>query len=319
MTIRLRGVSLLTTYACPVDCPHCFFAGVRRADYIDAVQVEAALGSLTDPLGWVHLTGGEPLVDEAAFFALVSAIRRVHNGDVGVATNGGWAVDEPEAARIVGRMKDGGVTGVCVSADVFHQPRVPVDAARRAVAAVAAAGIDRHSFVVSCRWPDDLPGAAALNARSEAIARDVAAGVPIAPTTVRPLGRSAFRLPGDDPLPAGGCEELSCCLGKSGPMRPETVWLDPFGNVMICYGVAIGNLANRSLAAIAGNYDPTADPLIRTLAGEGPRGLYRMAAEAGRGPEGPFADPCALCYAARRALRPDHKTTLTPDECYPFR
>jgi hypothetical protein len=95
------------------------------------------------------------------------------------------------------------------------------------------------------------------------------------------------------------------------------VWIDPYGNVMICYGLIIGNLHADSLADILENYSVRQSPLLESLAEQGPIGLYRLALEAGWQPEGPFTDECDLCWQARYALRGSFSDTLGPDECYP--
>ena len=59
------------------------------------------------------------------------------------------------------------------------------------------------------------------------------------------------------------------------------VWIDPYGNVMICYGLIIGNLKDRSLGDVLRDYSVSQSPLLMVLAEEGPAGLYRRAVAEG--------------------------------------
>ena len=320
MGIKLQGLALNVTYACNLKCAHCFFSPSRRGDTLSPAMLRYAMESLREELSWVHLTGGEPLLDPEALIGLLEVLHRLHLGDIGIATNGCWAADADDARQLVARLTELGVTGICVSVDALHQPGVSVETVTRGAEAVAAAGLSGHSYLVTSLLPEHYPQAARLNGRSIQLAKRVAetAGLPIAETEIRPLGRATnWQAQCADPIPSGPCRDLACCLGETGAFEPQMVWIDPFGNVMICYGLAIGSLAERSLQAILDEYDPAADPVLDALAHSGPKHLFDMARERGVQPVGPFAHECDLCFQCRRALRPFFPQTLLPDECYP--
>jgi hypothetical protein len=57
--------------------------------------------------------------------------------------------------------------------------------------------------------------------------------------------------------------------------EPERVHVDPFGNLHICQGISIGNLLERPLAEIMGDYDPDSHPIVGPLLVGGPAEIVR--------------------------------------------
>jgi hypothetical protein len=172
-----------------------------------------------------------------------------------------------------------------------------------------------HSYLRAC--PGQGTGAGSLRA-ARAISAET--GIPVATVEVRRLGRASSPNPAAEaaPLPSGPCRELAACLGETGPFDPRMAWVDPHGNVMICYGLTIGRLAERGFGRIIDSYDPARDPVLDLLSREGPRGLHALAARHGVAPARRFfQDECELCYCSRLALRPLYPATLAPAECYP--
>ncbi len=246
---------------------------------------------------------------------------RAPYGDIGIASNGYWGADAVRARSVVAEARGRGVSGISLSIDAFHQPGVSSAALENAAAAVAEAGMRRHSWLVLSLLPGDAAEADATNRASRALAHGVSerTGLPVAEIPIRPIGRGARlgenRMQG---LPDGPCRDLATCLGETGPFDPRMIWIDPYGNVMICYGIAIGNLRDAPLARLLERYDPRANPITRALAEEGPIGLYRMAVDRGQAPAPrTFRDECDLCFHSRRAMRSSFSVVLLPDECYP--
>jgi hypothetical protein len=247
---------------------------------------------------------------------------------VGIASNGYWGRDPDRAKELVRCLKDLGVNGLSLSVDGFHQPHVPVEAVRTAAEAVAAAELNRHSWLVACLRTDGDPESQAENRRTLATAHRLSeiSGLPVAETTVRSIGRGAgvgsaqvdLRSSPPADLPQGLCRDLACCLGESGPFDPRMIWIDPYANVMICYGLTIGSLLRSTLSEILADYDTLSHPLLRSLAQQGPKGVYTLAERLGVSPgRGPFTGECDLCFHSRRALRGHFPEILGARECYP--
>ena len=315
--MTIRGIDWILAYSCDRACPHCFFETRGNGPALSAAFVDRALGErrLMDGMFFQHVSGGEPSLFDDDLEELVRAVRRRCTMDIGVSTNGRWAADPEHAAAWIRRMAIAGATGISVSRDARHGRQ---DRAALAASAVAEAGLGRHSWLMVTRAPDESEpeSEGAPRGRREY-------GLPVADVEIRALGRGSTFLrrlakPG---LPNAPCSRLSECLGARSPFEPAMVWIDPYGNVMICYGLVIGSLREHTLAEIVAAYAPETDPVLAALAERGPIGLYRLAERLGLAEsieaESGFVDECDLCFRTRRALRPAFPATLGPDECYP--
>jgi hypothetical protein len=328
VSLVISGITWILSYRCNLNCAHCFFDVQGDLRILDHELAREALVSLeqTVPLAWQHVSGGEPLLFEAELHRLLEVIQEHGSKTVGIATNGFWGDSEQRAQETVSQLKRRGVNGLCLSADDYHQSGLSIDHVRTAAEQVAAQGLNKHSFVVCCQQEGSSPSFTG---------KDFA--LPLAPVLVRKIGRGAAVDVFDDTaqagnIPAAPCRNLCCCLGETTPFDPQMVWIDPYGNVMICYGLIIGNLYERSLGEILRDYSVNQSPLLKVLAEQGPVGLYRLAVSKGWQPEGGFADECSLCWQARYFLRKPLSERLGPevlgserlgleilgpDECYP--
>lgn len=313
MGLVLSGITWILSYRCNLNCRHCFFDVAGPLEVLDHDLARKALASLSqpEPLAWQHVSGGEPLLFEQELYRLLEVIQASGSKTVGIASNGFWGDKQQRAKQIVERLKERGVNGVCLSADSYHQQQVPLESIRTAAEQVFEQGLGKHSFVVSCSF----------EGQGDAVEREPFA-LPLAPIKVRRIGKgSSFAARGmvhnGHAVPDAPCRNLCSCLGETSPFEPQMVWIDPYANVMICYGLVIGNLHANSLAEILARYSVAQSPLLEILAGQGPAGLYRLALDQGWRPEGGFADECDLCWQVRYALRAVFPEALGPDECYP--
>jgi hypothetical protein len=309
----ISGITWILSYRCNLNCRHCFFDVDGPLQTLDPAMARKALASLSqpEPLAWQHVSGGEPLLFEEELHRLLEVIQASGSTTLGIATNGFWGDSPQRAKQTVEQLKQRGVNGVCLSADDYHQQHIPLEYIHTAAEQVFAQGLGKHSFVVRCYSEGEE-----LAIESEPFA------IPLAPIPVRKIGKGSSPSLGtlsghEQGLPGSPCRSLCCCLGETSPFKPQMVWIDPYGNVMICYGLIIGNLNADSLGDILDNYSVSQASLLDALAEEGPIGLYRLALEVGCPPEGPFADECDLCWQARYALRGSFPDILGPDECYP--
>ncbi len=117
-----------------------------------------------------------------------------------------------------------------------------------------------------------------------------------------------------DELPTGACQ-LPCWLGGN-LQSPQAIEIDWEGNVTLCPGICIGNTQSRSLTEIVARYDYHDNPIIHTIAEEGPIGLLRQAQKRGYKNDTKFANECHLCYEMRRFLKDAYSQYLAPGACY---
>ncbi|MBT3273864.1 MAG: 4Fe-4S cluster-binding domain-containing protein, partial [Spirochaetales bacterium] len=88
--MNIQGISIIATYGCNASCGHCFFGSSTAIEYLDPDLLSNSLSSLSEPLSWLHFTGGEPLLRPGKLFELLNAVEPYHDGSIGLATNGFW-------------------------------------------------------------------------------------------------------------------------------------------------------------------------------------------------------------------------------------
>jgi hypothetical protein len=177
-----------------------------------------------------------------------------------------------------------------------------------------------HSYVMGARLQNGVERADEINTITEEIAAKVdhGRGLPYAKAYERSIGKGCLiNKPKKKGIPQGKCTELNTCLGERSPFNPAMVWIDPYGNVMICYGIIIGNLYQNTLNKILNNYSADNYPLLRELAKDGPKALHHVAEKNKLKMSEYYYDECDVCYQSRSALRSLFPKVLGPAECYP--
>ena len=95
--------------------------------------------------------------------------------------------------------------------------------------------------------------------------------------------------------------------------EPGRLHVDPFGNLLICQGISLGNLFNQTLKEICETYYPNSHAITGPLIEGGPVELiqrYELPHKES------YADACHLCCGACRALRKRFPEILVPDQMY---
>lgn len=319
--IKLQGISFTVSYNCNLRCAHCFHQVDGPARFLGTEtlsRVFQSLGKAGTELQWVHFTGGEATLKMDLLEDLLTETRRHTRASIGIASNGWWATSPEQASRVLARLTERGMGGMIISADRYHQDWLALSRVVNAATALASQGLGAHSWVVSC---DQEPGKGEYDIGARVSA---ASSVPLARTLVRLLGKAiggsgeADSSTGIGKDLEGPCTELSTCLGESGPLEPAMVWIDPYGNVSICYGIIIGNVNQDDLGTLLSTWTAENRPVSARLAQQGPAGLYRLCQERGLPlPRGPFMDKCQLCAKSRAVLRASFPEELGPTEQYP--
>ena len=248
--IKLKGISFILTYQCNLDCAHCFFShDSRKGCVLGPTTVKNCLDDIQDifHLEWLHVTGGEPFLFQNSLMEIIKIGKDHGISNIGTVTNAFWATSRDIAIRLLDKFKDAGLTGLCVSADSFHQAYIPLERIKNAIHAMKYLNLNGHSFVVSCfigptkrDSPQDKKTLAILEELKDF-------GIPLAEVFVRPLGKglSVYGY-GDNGSIDGPCEELCVCLGDIGFQEPQMVYVDPYGFVQICYGLTAGSIKKKS-------------------------------------------------------------------------
>ena len=286
----LSGLHLLLTYQCNYECDHCFVwgspsqTGTMTIQTIEHILDEAqALGTVK----WIYFEGGEAFL---YYQVLLSGIRKAKERgfDVGIVTNAYWATADIDAAEWLKPLA-GLVDDLSISSDRYHGSHKGLNHPEIARRAARQLGMPVDFIAVAePEAPDVPPGESAVTYR----------------------GRAAEILASR--VDSRRWERFSACPWENLRL-PGRVHVDPFGNLHICQGIAIGNVLERSLSEIMAEYDPDAHPIVGPLVAGGPAELVRRYDLPHH--EG-YADHCHLCYESRRVLRQRFPDMLTPDQMY---
>lgn len=321
MPINLTGINWLTTYNCNAQCEHCFFDVKGPKKYMTPELIDLVYKDFRIPkqMFWNHISGGEVFLDKDSFLEIVKRTRSYFSGSIGISTNGFWAKNEHTAKKIVQECIDAGISGIAVSTDHFHKDFIPVEFVKYASSAIEQSGLKNHCYIMGART-GNTDSSKSINECTELLAAEVRGEkqIPLAPTTIRSIGKgSKINTPKNKGIPQGKCTELSTCLGARDPFNPAMVWIDAHGNVMICYGIIIGNVYKTSFNEIISNYSPNSNPITAILKDVGPKGLHNLSVDFGLNPPLNYFDECDVCFQNRKLLQKLFYTVLGPSECYP--
>ncbi|NMD43501.1 MAG: radical SAM protein [Firmicutes bacterium] len=287
----IKGLHFLLTYECTYECDHCFlYSGPRSGGTFTLVQIEkalseaAAMGSIEK----ICFEGGEPFLYYPLLLAGVKKAREI-GFQVGLVTNGYFAVSEADALLWLKPLAEAGVADISISEDRFHNP----DGVTPSRAALAIRAAEKLSLTRSVLRTASSPE---VEIASEA------------PLMYR--GKAAELLAGQAvPVPV---ELLDECPYED-LIDPGRVHLDAFGHVHICQGVIIGNMWTTALSKILSGYRAADHPICGPLSRGGPLLLadtYGLARASG------YADACHFCYSMRLKLLERFPPCLAPRQVY---
>ena len=293
----LRGLHLLLTYQCTMECDHCFvWSGPEARGTMGLQHVRTILRQAKDLGGieWIYFEGGEPFL---FYGRLLKSVRlAARNGfRVGLVSNAYWATGVDEAREAL-RPFRGFVSDLSVSSDRYHGNSADARYAENARAGAADLGIP--CSVLSVAQPEDEK------------ARKRVGQLPPGRSAVMYRGRAAVRLAGR--APTVPWSTLRRCPYEN--LRdPSRVHINPEGTVQLCQGISLGNVFETPLREIMRAYDPDTHPIVGPLLKGGPADLVR---DFGLTHRARYADACQLCYEARRSLRRRFWSILGPDQLY---
>lgn len=299
--MELKGVHLLLTYQCNLECEHCFVWGSpRQAGTMGLEQVREILRQ-SEALGtveWIYFEGGEPFL---YYPILCTAVREAAalGFEVGIVSNGYWATSREDALEWL-RPLSGLVQDLSVSSDRYHRLEAGYDPAENACQAADELGIPVGT--ISIAEPE--------------------AGDAEAPQGQLPKGLSSPMYRGRasqalaERAPMGHWYAYGSCPHED--LRdPGRVHIDPLGYLHVCQGIVLGNVFATSLREIGGAYRPREHPITGPLLRGGPAELVRRY-DLFRHPSHRerYADACHLCYLTRNVLRDRFPGALGPDQMY---
>ncbi len=320
--MRFRGIIFNLTFDCPLRCPHCFYypQGSSKG-YFTVQRVREIVESMRDtkPVRELHFTGGEPFLQFDRLVEMVALAKELGARRITCSTSCYWAKDLEICRERFGRLKEAGLTWFLISADAFHQDKVPLEYVKNAAQVRVELGLqgnDDLSVVAMVDKDYDHP----FNTRTREIVEQIESwGHSASLHPSMPYGKGHELVP--DELRQMKRAERKCweflTWGFIDPGGPRTVIIGPDENVMVCYGVSLGNLKDTPLPELIQGFESDPNPIVKTLLTSGVEGLVARAERYGFEREEAYQNECHLCYVVRDFLRQHEPDYLQPDDCYP--
>jgi hypothetical protein len=293
----LKGIHFLLTYVCTYECDHCFlYCGPHEKGTFTLKGVKDVLEQARNlgTINTIYLEGGEPFL----FYPLMLESARMASEmgfKVGLVTNGYWAVSEEDAEQWLKPLADLNISDLSISDDDLHGTP---NAAENALKAAKKLGFASGSICIE--KPVTLSKEGKYGEKGE----------PVVGGDVLFKGRAAEKL--TENLPRISYKSFKECPHEE-LRNPGRVHVDPYGNVMLCQGLCIGNLFKSDLSEMMNNYDPGAHPICGPLLEGGPA---RLAEKYDLNIESDYVDACHLCFLVRKALIDKFPQYLAPFQVY---
>ncbi len=291
--MELKGIHLLLTYQCLMECDHCFVWSSPSSQETMTLKQIVKLLSEAKKLGtveWVWFEGGEPFL---YYQTMVKGLEKAAEMGFkrGVLSNAYWATCVEDALEWLRPLARLGVGSLGLSSDPYHGEDIEAKRVKNGVEAAMKLGIP-VDIMATTKLPNMLG--------------ELPSGV----GELMYRGRAAEKLLEEAPRRAWS--EFEECPYED-LVNPERVHVDPLGYVHVCQGLAIGNAGQSSFSEVIRSYDHSRHPVIQPLVKGGPVALVRRF---GLSHKEEYADACHLCYTARLALRKRFPQLLAPDQMY---
>lgn len=296
----LTGIHFLLTYACNLECDHCFlYCGPRAAGTFTVDQIRETLREARKigSVEWIYFEGGEPFLYYPLMLEGIKLARDL-GFRTGVVTNAYWATSERDAELWLRPFWELGVSDLSISDDSFHYAEERENPARKALSLSRRRGKPASTICI------EKPSVAGkLRRRQEK-------GAPVTGGGVMFRGRAVEKLAKGQPTRSW--TNFTECPYEN-LADPGRVHVDSFGNVHLCQGLSMGNMWERPLSSLVKGYKGDSHPICGPLLNGGPTALARRF---GFSPRRGYVDACHFCYSARLALIERFPQWLAPRQVY---
>lgn len=291
--MELKGIHLLFTYQCIMECDHCFvWSSPSSQETMTLKQIGELLheAKKLDTVEWIWFEGGEPFLYYQIMLKGLGKAAKM-GFKIGVLSNAYWATCLEDALEWLRPLAKLGVANLGLSSDPYHGENTEAERVKNGVEAAIKLGIP-VDVMATAKLPDKL------------------VGLPGGVSELMYRGRAAEKLLEEAPRKAWS--EFKECPYED-LVNPKRVHVDPLSYVHVCQGLTIGNAWQSSFSEIIRSYDHSNHPIIQPLAEGGPAALVE---KFGLSHEKEYADACHLCYMTRLALRERFPQLLTPNQMY---
>lgn len=291
--MELKGIHLLFTYQCIMECDHCFvWSSPSSQETMTLKQIGELLheAKKLDTVEWIWFEGGEPFLYYQIMLKGLGKAAKM-GFKIGVLSNAYWATCLEDALEWLRPLAKLGVANLGLSSDPYHGENTEAERVKNGVEAAIKLGIP-VDVMATAKLPDKL------------------VGLPGGVSELMYRGRAAEKLLEEAPRKAWS--EFKECPYED-LVNPKRVHVDPLSYVHVCQGLTIGNAWQSPFSEIIRSYDHSNHPIIQPLAEGGPAALVE---KFGLSHEKEYADACHLCYMTRLALRERFPQLLTPNQMY---
>ncbi|MDP6053321.1 MAG: radical SAM protein [Candidatus Latescibacteria bacterium] len=314
--------SLLFTYRCTIACKHClFYCSPRRPDVCvsldDGVEFMRQLRQ-TDRV--IHIAGGEAMMYYDEMLAVCRASNEIGAAPHFFETNAIWCRDDTEVRDRYEALLDAGIRGVLISADPYHQAFVPPDRRLRAFQ-LAVEIFGPENIIAGDLSLEELQELQQIGRNAERTSEH-SRNHP--PQFVGRAGDELARFSLDRPLEDLENDRLwhhdsPGSKGCRSELDPDDMWeihIDPYGNILTCCGIIIGDARSRPLVEWMEHGFHKDNELVGMARDHGPYAYLSLAKQHGYTPRKEYAQKCHLCWETRKFLRSYFPETFGPAEIY---
>ncbi|NWG10951.1 radical SAM protein [Candidatus Bathyarchaeota archaeon] len=298
--MNLKRLEFTLTTKCNSQCIHCQACASPLGN--EVMQVKDAHNYLTEAVAVSRLKsfmifGGEPMLYPDRTITIFKKAKALKIPEIEMLTNGVWGKDKQKAEKLAKKLKEAGLNTIGISVDAFHLPHIPLDYPRNAAQALLEAGIEKVTWNVAL-----VESLNAANKYDDETRRllEMLKPVRIAAhfTKIMPVGRALQNLrqyftPMSLEGPCGGESVIGNVL-----KNPESICIEPSGEVEVCWHLAIGNTKKKPLGRIISEYEWRRNPTIKILVEKGPMGLLESVDKQFRKTQ--YVDKCHLCIEIRK-------------------
>jgi len=300
--MHLKRLEFTLTTRCNSQCTHCqAFASPSRNEAMIVSDGHNYLAETTavSELESFMIFGGEPMLYPNRAIAILQKAKSLKIPEIEMLTNGIWGKDKHIAEKLAVKLKEAGLNTVGISVDAFHLPYIPLEYTRNAALALLKTGVEKVTWNVTI--VESLDAENKYDKKTRQILKMLEpVGITAHFNKIMPVGRALqnlrqyFRHTSLE----GPCEGSSV-IGNM-LKNPESICVEPSGEVDVCWYLAIGNAKEEPLSRIISEYDWQRNPTIKILAEKGPLGLMKSVGMLFQ--EEQYVDKCHLCIEVRKSL-----------------
>jgi molybdenum cofactor biosynthesis enzyme MoaA len=273
----------------------------------DVMDVKDAYNFLAEATSVANLEsfmvfGGEPMLYPNRTTAIFRKANELKIPEIEMLTNGVWGKSKEKAEKLATALKKAGLNTVGISVDAFHLQWIPLEYPRNSALALLKAGVKNVTWNVAVI--ESINAGNEYDVKTKQILEELEpVGIDTHYVKIMPVGRAVQNLRQYfHPTSLEGSCESEPVIGNV-LTNPESICIEPSGEVDICWHLAIGNAKETPLNRTISNYDWRKIPAIKTLVEEGPTGLLKYSRPYNNQfRKCHFINKCHLCIEIRKTL-----------------